>query len=114
MTTKPRRSSLLLLPSLAISLFALCCLETRATAATPEHWVGTWATSPYAAINRTDASGTPQFGAADTTYREIVHVSIGGERVRVVLSNAFGTVPLVVGAAHVVTRAAAARAACRG
>jgi lysophospholipase L1-like esterase len=101
MTTKPRRSSLLLLPSLAISLFALCCLETRATAATPEHWVGTWATSPYAAINRTDASGTPQFGAADTTYREIVHVSVGGPAVRIILSNEFGTDPLTIAAANI-------------
>jgi lysophospholipase L1-like esterase len=35
------------------------------------------------------------------TLRLIVHTSIGGDRVRVVLSNAFGTAPLVVGAANV-------------
>src|SRR5262252_37381 len=38
------------------------------------------------------------------TLRQIVHVSIGGDRLRVVLSNAFGTVPLEVGAAHVALR----------
>src|SRR5205823_2633854 len=38
------------------------------------------------------------------TLREIVHVSLGGDRVRVVLSNAFGTLPLEVGAAHVALR----------
>jgi lysophospholipase L1-like esterase len=38
---------------------------------------------------------------SNQTIREIVHVSIGGERARVVLSNTFGTVPLVIGAAHV-------------
>jgi lysophospholipase L1-like esterase len=38
------------------------------------------------------------------TLRQIVHVSLGGDRVRVVLSNAFGTVPLEVGAAHVALR----------
>lgn len=42
---------------------------------------------------------------ANQTLRQIVHVSIGGERVRVVLSNAFGSVPLAVGAAHVALRA---------
>ena len=31
-------------------------------------------------------------------------MSIGGERVRVVLSNAFGSAPLAVGAAHVALR----------
>ena len=38
------------------------------------------------------------------TLREIVHVSLGGDRVRVVLSNVFGTLPLEVGAAHVALR----------
>jgi lysophospholipase L1-like esterase len=39
------------------------------------------------------------------TLRQIVHVSTGGTRVRIVLSNAFGTTPIDVGAAHVALRA---------
>jgi lysophospholipase L1-like esterase len=35
------------------------------------------------------------------TLRQIVHVTVGGSRVRVVLSNTFGTVPLTIGAAQV-------------
>ena len=35
------------------------------------------------------------------TLREIVHVSIGGETVRVVFTNEFGTEPLTIGAAHI-------------
>jgi lysophospholipase L1-like esterase len=42
---------------------------------------------------------------SNQTLRQIVHVSIGGERVRAVLSNAFGSAPLAVGAAHVALRA---------
>jgi hypothetical protein len=38
------------------------------------------------------------------TLRQIVHSSIGGSRVRVVLSNAYGTTPLTIGAAHVALR----------
>jgi lysophospholipase L1-like esterase len=34
-----------------------------------------------------------------------VHTSLGGNRIRVVLSNAFGTAPIQVGAAHVALRA---------
>jgi lysophospholipase L1-like esterase len=41
------------------------------------------------------------YGAADTTLREIVHISIGGPAVRVVFTNEFGTDPLTIGAAHV-------------
>ena len=37
----------------------------------------------------------------DTTYREIVHTSLGGSKVRVVLTNEFGTDPLTVTAARV-------------
>ena len=38
------------------------------------------------------------------TLRLIVHTTLGGGSLRVVLSNAFGTAPLVVGAAHVALR----------
>jgi lysophospholipase L1-like esterase len=43
----------------------------------------------------------PVYGTADTTLREIVHISIGGPTVRVVFTNEFGTEPLTIGAAHV-------------
>jgi lysophospholipase L1-like esterase len=60
------------------------------------NWVGTWAASPVgSAVNE----GQP--GPGNTTYRNIVHISLGGSAVRVQLTNEFGTQPLTVGAAHV-------------
>jgi lysophospholipase L1-like esterase len=38
------------------------------------------------------------------TLRQIARASVGGSRVRVVLSNAFGTAPLTIGAAHLALR----------
>ena len=38
------------------------------------------------------------------TLRQIAHITMGGSRLRVVLSNAFGTVPLNVGAAQLALR----------
>jgi lysophospholipase L1-like esterase len=38
------------------------------------------------------------------TVRMIAHTSIGGRRVRIELSNAFGSTPLVIGAAHIALR----------
>ncbi len=70
-------------------------------AAPPDHWVGTWATAD---LDRPNTKG--DFGAADTTLREIVHISIGGPMVRLELSNAFGTEPLTVGAVHLALAAA--------
>jgi lysophospholipase L1-like esterase len=67
----------------------------------PEHdddmrWVGTWTTAP-----------APVEGLAlnNQTIRMITHVSIGGRRVRVRLSNAYGNRKLPVGSVHVALRA---------
>jgi lysophospholipase L1-like esterase len=38
------------------------------------------------------------------TLREVVHTTFGGDRLRVVLSNAFGTAPITVGAAGIALR----------
>jgi lysophospholipase L1-like esterase len=88
-TAKP---SLLALLLLCLSAFSL----HTAFAASPDHWVGTWATAPVAVHN-----DPTQYGAIDTTIREIVHVSIGGSSIRIILSNEFGTDPLTIGAAHI-------------
>jgi lysophospholipase L1-like esterase len=86
-----------------------------------DHWVATWAASPQAprvALGRgpapapatapARANQAPAFPAPptfnNTTVREIVRTSIGGRRARVQLSNAFGTTPLKIGAAHVALR----------
>jgi lysophospholipase L1-like esterase len=79
-----------------VLLAALVFSGRPCEAAPPPHWVGTWATAPFVAPN---AAG--QFGAADMTLRQIVHVSLGGDRVRIVLSNEFGSDPLTIGAAHI-------------
>ena len=88
------------LPLIALALFCLSSInEKAAAAAPPDHWVGTWATSPVALSNP-----NAKFGAADTTFREIVHVSLGGSRVRIILSNEFGLDPLTISAAHIALR----------
>lgn len=98
----------------AILLGALLTLS----AASNEHWVGTWATAvvtrpqpprPTAgeqpAPPANSAPGTqPPLSLNNQTLREIVHVSIGGGRLRVVLSNEFGTAPLTIGAASIALR----------
>jgi lysophospholipase L1-like esterase len=61
-------------------------------------WVGTWACSPQHA----DADISPPSAAlADSTLRQIVHVSIGGTKIRVRFSNAFGNSALTIASAHI-------------
>lgn len=85
------------LPCLALLLTLFSFNPNAALAASqPDHWVGTWATSPVALRNAND-----RFGAADATYREIVHVSLGGNSVRIIVSNEFGLDSLTIGAASI-------------
>ena len=77
-----------------------------------QHWVGTWATAGMARASQpppTQGRGQatpprPLLNFNNQTLRQIVHASIGGDHVRVVLSNVLGTAPLQVGAAHIALR----------
>ncbi|OLB32689.1 MAG: hypothetical protein AUH13_03320 [Acidobacteria bacterium 13_2_20CM_58_27] len=67
-----------------------------------QHWIGTWATAPQAAI-----PGHAQI-FRNQTLRLIVHVSAGGRKVRIKISNTFGDQPLLIGGAHIARRTEAA------
>src|SRR4051794_18869414 len=66
-----------------------------------ENWVGTWS----AAMHEPDLGipGLANTGFNNQTLREIVHVSVGGRKVRVRFST-FGAKGLTIGAAHVALR----------
>src|SRR5438876_1164829 len=89
-----------------------------------EHWVSTWAASPQQRVTFPQpprpVGAQPGPGQANAaapvnpfatganfnhqTVRMVVHTSIGGRRVRVQLSNAYGTAALMIGAAHIARR----------
>src|SRR5688572_12457466 len=72
-------------------------------------WVATWSSAPVAPGPTTiDAIFGNDHSRAfeNQTIRHIVHTSVGGKRVRVRLSNAFGFEPLRIGAAQVALRRA--------
>jgi lysophospholipase L1-like esterase len=84
-------------------VFGVCLLlAPKLAAARQTNWIGTWATAPEAAAPGRVASFRNQ------TLRLIVHVSVGGKKVRVKISNTFGDQPLVIGSAHLAYRAAGA------
>ena len=61
------------------------------------HWIATWGSSQMIAEGD---NALPAARAGAITLRQVVRVSAGGERVRIRLSNAFGTRPLAIGGAH--------------
>ena len=85
------RSIVALLAALALPAFA-----AKPTPA-PDHWVGTWSTAD---VDRPPPQGAPIL-ASDITFRQTVHVSLGGALVRIELSNEFGTEPLLINEVHI-------------
>jgi lysophospholipase L1-like esterase len=117
--TFSKRQRIFLSVALALLLVSTARLRAQSTA-TGEHWVGTWATAEVgrpqtpplviAAPAQGQAAAPPPAAPApflhfnNQTLRQVVRVSIGGDRLRVVLSNRYGTAPLTVAAAHVALR----------
>ena len=110
----------------AFVLLPLCLSAIHPTmfaqSGSSERWVGTWSASevgrpqtppplapalPPFQTNQCPAAppAAPTFTHFNNqTLRQIVHTSIGGSRIRVILSNVYGTAPLTIGAAHVALR----------
>jgi lysophospholipase L1-like esterase len=103
----------------------LCLVAGVALGQPGNHWVATWAASPQvprvapaAAAPVPPPVGAPgqlvaaqppaitpvRPGFTNQTIRMIARASIGGRRVRVQFSNAFGTKPVEIGAAHIALR----------
>lgn len=98
---------------LAFAMLAAFTAHSAFAQGRNEHWVATWATAMRVAPQVVSPIvGQPftfalqaQLGFNNQTIRMIAPVSIGGRRLRVQLSNAYGTTPLKLGAVHVALRA---------
>jgi lysophospholipase L1-like esterase len=62
------------------------------------HWVGSWAASQQIPEPQ---NALPAADLTDATLRETVHLTLGGTTLRMHFSNAFGTEPLHITAAHI-------------
>jgi lysophospholipase L1-like esterase len=83
----------------ALSCAGLVALAVCATASAAE-WVQTWGAAPLPpAAAQGPFPATASF--TNQTIRQTVRVSVGGARVRLRLSNEYGTKPLVIGAARI-------------
>lgn len=97
--------------------FAHLALAAALTLAAPSHAAGRsggWTTSWYASPHATWGADFPLPTAVPATLerqtiRETARLSVGGARVRIVLSNRYGAQPIVIGEARVSDAAGAAR-----
>jgi lysophospholipase L1-like esterase len=93
-TTLPART-------LFVALTTALCVQPLLAKSDHQQWVGTWASAPLLDAHAKSADQLVATGTTGATLREVVHVSIGGEMVRVRFSNLYGTDPLVIGAAQI-------------
>jgi lysophospholipase L1-like esterase len=108
-----------------LALIVIFTASTAVAADKPEHWVPTWGTaqqlvattSPFRPANAPATTPPSPAPAPSTTpppfrvttlnnqtVRMILRTSIGGRRVRVKLSNAFGLAAVTIGSVHVARR----------
>ena len=107
-----RRHAIMNQPTLRHGLMSLCIVAgaVAAPAIAQPGWIGTWAASPQPTWGSDFAFPTNVPATlADQTFRQIARIGLGGQRVRLVLSNEYGTRPLRIGAVHL-ARAGAASA----
>lgn len=98
----PVRRTLVLLPVLATAVLAAVWPGATADGATATaaarhpktEWVGTWSASP----NVPFSEGVSADGFRDRTIRQTLHTSLGGDRLKLQLSNVHGERPLRIDA----------------
>jgi lysophospholipase L1-like esterase len=81
---------------LALSLFFVLAAHAQQK---NEHWVSAWSTAVHTPLPFPGLPPAPVF--ENQTVRMVVRPAIGGARMRILLSNAFGNSALEIGAAHV-------------
>lgn len=85
----------------AALVLALAGCHGSGPAVAPEtgrRWVGTWSAAPQLTEPH---NLPPEPGLTGNTLRQVVRVSLGGDRVRARFSNEFGTSPVTLNAAHI-------------
>lgn len=95
MNAAPLRKPLIA-AALALSLLA------PAHAAKPARWAASWTAAPQATWGADFVlpNNAPD-RVRDQTLRQVARISVGGERVRIALSNAYGREPVTIGAARI-------------
>lgn len=88
---------------LFLTVLLLCALTAHAQVKTPvinmlTHWTGTWATAEQTPVKSYMPYNNEM---TDRSVRQIVKVSAGGSRVRLLLSNIFSSEPVVIRSVYI-------------
>lgn len=86
----------------AVLATTLCAVPVAKVRAQDTAWIDTWsaATQPIWEPDFLAGLSFPR-NVWNQTMRQVARVSVGGDQVRIILSNEFGDLPMTVGSAHV-------------
>ena len=92
-----------ILPAFTLLLFILVILSdysinSKDLSNDTEEWVGSWSTAPQLVEQR---NNPPEPGLSNNSLRQVVHVSLGGDSIRVRFSNEFSASPVTMKAVHI-------------
>ena len=76
-----------------VSLSLAGCAATAVQSPAGDHWVASWGSAQLVPEGQNEL---PAAQWQDASLRQVVRVSLGGRQLRVKLSNAFGTAPLMI------------------
>lgn len=83
---------------LFIVIFIFCAPELKGQSANEVKWVGTWSTAPQLVEPN---NNPPDPGLNNNTLRQVVHVSIGGDSLRMRFTNEFSTSSVTLKSVHI-------------
>ena len=89
-----------------MSRFLSVIAAAALTAAAQTHWVVSWGSSPAPQLASSEQMRAAHLLFENQTLREIIHTSVGGDSLRIRLSNAYGTKTLDLGSVRVAVRSA--------
>jgi lysophospholipase L1-like esterase len=83
-----------------VLILGISCVWHTASAA--ESWIGTWANGQQLTE---PGNNPPEPGLSNNTLRQVVHATLGGSRIRVQFSNAYGNSAVTINCAHITVSA---------
>ena len=91
-----KKAKLLMCAFLSTAMMA-CAQQAPAPTASSSQWTGTWAT----AVEKPGQGDMPQSSLSNRSARQIVHVSIGGDQLRLHLSNVQSATPVDIKSVYI-------------
>ncbi len=82
----------------ALVLLTVACSDSTTHTNSKEKWIATWSTSHQLVEPR---NNPPAPGLNGNTLRQVVRVSLGGNNIKLRLSNTFGNAPVEIESVHV-------------